>query len=624
MSSPALPLPGKFSDARFVGDLMSLFERRKVKCGDTQSFDHFTTELVSNNAFRSDLYTLCTAISHMAAEDLSGEQLLMLVARALVGPGVAKGAAVPEIPPPMRTVFIGGYEAWSNRAAAAIQDEWPPPRKTVPREEIAPAGEDNPAPGASRSPAEGGRTFQEALEIARERSPDGLISPRTSAPGPDIEHLTISELKKLLAEIEHRVSRIGPELSRMISPPANDPEPAKADPLRLQRGAVLPFEAATRAAPPASPLFSEPQIDLHDDPFMKRHRYLKPTERVRPATVIEGTAGLTIPGASSAPIDSASGAEEASSSTGSAVASGATTMHELSDPQGAGRNAAASAPVAVATSAPIGALPAVVLPPRTDVSGGARASVTPIPTDDWYPSEKENINIRVSLAGILAVAGLFVIAGSLSGVFIYHSMHPKTIDDFPDLKAPALVRASPNPPDTQVVLAVPDDSAETLPPQPEPAKPPHISVNRGTTGGSRSTARQAAKPSSSSASVWPPSNREAARDTRSESAAVNASQAANRETEPVHVPATTMIGYALYAPKPAYPEDQAQGIGGTVELEVLISKRGDVTSAHSVSGPPELWRAAERAVEDWRFKPYMVDGEPVEVTTTIGFFFNGR
>jgi protein TonB len=639
MSSPAIPLPGKFSDARFVGDLMSLFERRKVKCGDAQSFDHFTTELVSNNAFRGDLYTLCTAISHMAAEDLSGEQLLLLVARALAGPGVAKGAAVPEIPAPMRTVFLGGYEAWSKRAAAAIQEDsvWPPPRKAIPREETAPMAEDGSEAVASKSPSEGGRTIQEALEIARERSPNGLIAPRTSAPGPDIEHLTISELKKLLEEIEQRVSRMGPQLSQNFSPPANDSErraranrgdgsvisdplttaePARADALRFPRAAVLPFESAGRPVPPATPLYAEPQDELHEDPFLRRHRYLKPTERARPATVIEGTAGVTIPGAGPAPVDGSAGAATSNSPTASRVVTdGVATLPERGRAEDTGWTAALPAPAAVGTTAPVGALPAIVLPPRTEASGAGRASATAIPRDDWYPSDEENINIRIGVAGILAVAALFVIAGSLSGLFIYHSMHPKTIYDFPHLTEPAPVSMSASPHDSQVILAVPDDSAET-------SNPPHVPGNRGTTGGSRQPGRPTTKPSA--ATVWPPSNREGLRVARSEAAASATSQTLNRQTEPVHVPATTMIGYALYAPKPAYPADQAQGIGGTVELEVSISKRGNVTSAHAVSGPPQLWRAAERAVEEWRFRPYFVDGEPTEVTTTVGFFFNGE
>jgi protein TonB len=85
-----------------------------------------------------------------------------------------------------------------------------------------------------------------------------------------------------------------------------------------------------------------------------------------------------------------------------------------------------------------------------------------------------------------------------------------------------------------------------------------------------------------------------------------------------------MNGLALWAPRPVYPTDQQKWISGTVVLEVSISKRGNVTNARAVSGPSALRLAAEQAVEEWRFKPYLVDGDPTEVTTTMGFFFNGR
>ena len=85
-----------------------------------------------------------------------------------------------------------------------------------------------------------------------------------------------------------------------------------------------------------------------------------------------------------------------------------------------------------------------------------------------------------------------------------------------------------------------------------------------------------------------------------------------------------MIGYALTTPQPAYPAAQAHGISGTVAVDVTISRLGDVTLAHAVSGPPELRAAAVAAVRGWRFRPYVVDGKPAEVTTTLQFFFRGE
>ena len=84
-----------------------------------------------------------------------------------------------------------------------------------------------------------------------------------------------------------------------------------------------------------------------------------------------------------------------------------------------------------------------------------------------------------------------------------------------------------------------------------------------------------------------------------------------------------MIGYALATPQPAYPT-QANGINGTVTVEITVSRLGDVTNARAVSGPAELRAAAVSAVRGWRFRPYLVGGMPVVVSTTLQFSFSGQ
>jgi protein TonB len=82
---------------------------------------------------------------------------------------------------------------------------------------------------------------------------------------------------------------------------------------------------------------------------------------------------------------------------------------------------------------------------------------------------------------------------------------------------------------------------------------------------------------------------------------------------------TTIVGFA---PKPVHAE-QANGISGTVMVEVSISKQGSVTNARVLSGPQALRSAALQTVQQWRFKPYLVDGFPAEVTTTLGVYVKG-
>jgi protein TonB len=74
--------------------------------------------------------------------------------------------------------------------------------------------------------------------------------------------------------------------------------------------------------------------------------------------------------------------------------------------------------------------------------------------------------------------------------------------------------------------------------------------------------------------------------------------------------------------KPTYPPLARQArIQGTVVLQALISKDGSIQNLHLVSGHPMLAPAAIEAVKQWKYKPYFLNGEPVEVETTINVNF---
>ena len=69
---------------------------------------------------------------------------------------------------------------------------------------------------------------------------------------------------------------------------------------------------------------------------------------------------------------------------------------------------------------------------------------------------------------------------------------------------------------------------------------------------------------------------------------------------------------------PEYPEEARRGrIQGTVVLHVLISKAGDIARIEVVSGDPLLAPEAIRVVKLWRYRPYLLNGNPVEVDTQI-------
>jgi protein TonB len=52
-------------------------------------------------------------------------------------------------------------------------------------------------------------------------------------------------------------------------------------------------------------------------------------------------------------------------------------------------------------------------------------------------------------------------------------------------------------------------------------------------------------------------------------------------------------------------------------LQATISRNGTIENLRVASGSPLLQQAALDAVAQWRYKPYLLDGQPVEVETTV-------
>lgn len=78
--------------------------------------------------------------------------------------------------------------------------------------------------------------------------------------------------------------------------------------------------------------------------------------------------------------------------------------------------------------------------------------------------------------------------------------------------------------------------------------------------------------------------------------------------------------------QPAYPPLARQArIQGSVLLQAEISKEGTIQNLRLISGHPMLAPAAIEAVKQWRYKPYILNGEPVEVETqiTVNFTLSG-
>jgi protein TonB len=74
---------------------------------------------------------------------------------------------------------------------------------------------------------------------------------------------------------------------------------------------------------------------------------------------------------------------------------------------------------------------------------------------------------------------------------------------------------------------------------------------------------------------------------------------------------------------PVYPPLARQTrISGTVRLHAIIAKDGTVQQLEVLSGHPLLVQAALDAVRQWRYQPTLLNGEPVEVDTTVDVIFS--
>lgn len=88
--------------------------------------------------------------------------------------------------------------------------------------------------------------------------------------------------------------------------------------------------------------------------------------------------------------------------------------------------------------------------------------------------------------------------------------------------------------------------------------------------------------------------------------------------ERVKVSSGVTTGLLIKKVPPIYPPDaRAAYIQGTVVLRAQISKAGDITYLELMDGPIELAGSAVAAVRQWKYRPYLLMGEPVAVDTQI-------
>ena len=91
----------------------------------------------------------------------------------------------------------------------------------------------------------------------------------------------------------------------------------------------------------------------------------------------------------------------------------------------------------------------------------------------------------------------------------------------------------------------------------------------------------------------------------------------------LQISSSVMAGMLVKKPTPIYPEDAKHArISGTVLLQAIIGKEGKIHDLHVIlSASPLLSDSAMEAVSHWEYKPYLLNGEPVEVETTVNVIY---
>jgi len=94
-------------------------------------------------------------------------------------------------------------------------------------------------------------------------------------------------------------------------------------------------------------------------------------------------------------------------------------------------------------------------------------------------------------------------------------------------------------------------------------------------------------------------------------------------TAPVRIGGNVAAANIIQRVEPVYPPiAKTAHVSGTIILHAIISKDGTIEQLEYVSGPPLLMQAAMSAVKQWRYRPTMLNGDAVDVDTTISVIFS--
>jgi periplasmic protein TonB len=195
----------------------------------------------------------------------------------------------------------------------------------------------------------------------------------------------------------------------------------------------------------------------------------------------------------------------------------------------------------------------------------------------------------------------------------------------PAASQPAPQAASPLPASPTPAPVV---TANTSPSRPDLSRPDSSRPDSFTSSPAASAPAQAAAPKNSQPSGAPASSGPAIPSSlKSQMISLTPDAGGNKapETalpsiEPVNVPENAERTLLTDQPAPAYPAS-AKSQPGTVVLQVLIDREGNVQDAKFLQGSLAFARSAIDGVKQWKFKPYVMNGRPVSVQTNLTIIF---
>jgi TonB family protein len=89
-----------------------------------------------------------------------------------------------------------------------------------------------------------------------------------------------------------------------------------------------------------------------------------------------------------------------------------------------------------------------------------------------------------------------------------------------------------------------------------------------------------------------------------------------------HQPARLQAGELLFYAEPHFPKPKnGRGSAETIKVRATVGQQGQVIDVKPVSGPPNLFPAAKKAIREWRYKPTLLNEKPIQFQQDVTIEF---